>query len=56
MKRAWRLVARVAKVLITAAAAAAIRISKGEGQGVFEQAMQTAAAEMAARYLRIVNP
>lgn len=56
MKKVLTILGRVAKVLVVAAAASVVRIARGQGEGVFETAIQQAFAEMATRYARSVNP
>jgi hypothetical protein len=55
MRKFWSILGRVVKAVVIVAVGSAIRISRGQGEGVFEKAMQDAAAEMAQRYLRRVN-
>jgi hypothetical protein len=55
MRRFWTVLGNLVKVVAVAAAASAVRIVSGQGEGVFEKAAQEAFAEMAERYARKVK-
>ena len=55
MKRFLNILGKAVKALVIVAIGSAIRIARGQGEGVFEQAIQTAVAEAAETYLRSVK-
>lgn len=56
MRKLWSILGKIAKAVIIVAVGSAIRISQGQGEGVFEKAVQDGIADMAQRYVRRVNP
>lgn len=56
MKRIMNILGQLAKAATVIAVGSLVRISRGEGKGVFEQSIQNALAEVAQRYVRSVNP
>jgi hypothetical protein len=56
VRKFWSILGKIAKAVVIVAVGSAIRISRGQGEGVFEKALQDGLADLAQRYVRRVNP
>lgn len=56
MKRIMNILGQVAKAAVVIIVGSLVRISKGQGEGVFEKTIQNAIAEVAQHYVRTINP
>jgi hypothetical protein len=55
MKRLVNILKHLGRTVLIVAVGSAIRIARGQGEGVFETAVQEAFAEVAKRYVRSVS-
>jgi len=56
MRKAFRILGHVVKATVVVALGAIGRISRGQGKGVVEQAIQDAIYDIATYYMRSVKP